>query len=34
MEQNLNEFVILGIGNIVGWGEELILKIKEYKIND
>ena len=33
MAQNLNESVILGIGNIVGWGEELMKNMKEYKID-
>ena len=32
MEQNLNECVILGIGNIVGWGENLMKKLKEFKV--
>ena len=25
---------IMGIGNMVGWGEEFILKLKQAKIND
>ena len=28
---NLNSFNVLGIGNIVGWGEEFLQKIKVYK---
>ena len=32
MEQNVNEVVILGIGNIVGWGENLMKKLKEFKV--
>ena len=30
----LNDYFILGIGNMVGWGEEFILKLKQAKIND
>ena len=26
----MNNFFILGIGNIVGWGEEFVKKLKEY----
>ena len=33
MAENLNESVVLGIGNIVGWGEELMKNMKEYKID-
>ena len=33
MDKKLNNFVILGIGNIVGWGEVLMKKIKEYKVD-
>ena len=32
MEQDLEGFVILGIGNIVGWGENLMKKLKEFKV--
>ena len=28
----LNENTIVGIGNIVGWGEDFINKLKEFKI--
>ena len=28
---NLNSFNVLGIGNIVGWGEEFLQKIKVYR---
>tara|TARA_Y100001970_G_C14238045_1_gene863125 strand:+ start:381 stop:1502 length:1122 start_codon:yes stop_codon:yes gene_type:complete len=27
----LNDYVIVGIGNIVGWGEDFIKKLREYK---
>ena len=33
IDDNLNDFVVLGIGNIVGWGELLMKKMKEYKID-
>ena len=33
MGNNLNEFMILGIGNIVGWGEVLMKKMKEFKVD-
>ena len=29
---NLNSFNVLGIGNIVGWGEEFLQKIKVYRV--
>ena len=29
----LNGFIVLGIGNIVGWGELLMKKIKEFKVD-
>ena len=28
----LNGYFVLGIGNMVGWGEEFISKIKEYEL--
>ena len=31
---NLSGEYIMGIGNMVGWGEEFILKMKQEKIND
>ena len=31
--EDLNDFIVLGIGNIVGWGELLMKKMKEYKID-
>ena len=33
MGNDLNGFMILGIGNIVGWGEILMKKMKEFKID-
>ena len=33
MDKDLNNFIVLGIGNIVGWGELLMKKMKEYKID-
>ena len=33
MSKNLDSFVVLGIGNIVGWGETLMKKLKEIKID-
>ena len=32
IDDNLNAFVVLGIGNIVGWGEKFVSKIKGYKV--
>ena len=29
---SLNGYIIVGIGNIVGWGDELIKQIKQYKV--
>ena len=29
-----NDYLILGIGNIVGWGENFVNEMKRYKIND
>jgi len=31
--KDLSNFIVLGIGNIVGWGELLMKKMKEYKID-
>ena len=31
---NLSNYLIVGIGNIVGWGDKFIREIKEYKCND
>tara|TARA_B100001142_G_scaffold329606_1_gene393556 strand:+ start:1769 stop:2929 length:1161 start_codon:yes stop_codon:yes gene_type:complete len=31
--KDLSDFIVLGIGNIVGWGELLMKKMKEYKID-
>ena len=28
----LNKYIIVGIGNIVGWGDSFIEKIKQYRI--
>jgi len=33
MDDTLSNFVILGIGNIVGWGEMLMKQLKEFKID-
>ena len=33
MGKNLDGFVVLGIGNIVGWGEILMKKLKEIKVD-
>ena len=33
MGNSLNNFMILGIGNIVGWGEVLMKKMKEFKVD-
>jgi len=33
MAIDLNSFIILGIGNIVGWGELLMKKMKEFKVD-
>ena len=33
MAEDLDNFVVLGIGNIVGWGELLMKKMKEYKVD-
>jgi len=33
MGQNLDGFVVLGIGNIVGWGEILMKKLKDIKVD-
>tara|TARA_B110000014_G_C20107726_1_gene582845 strand:+ start:765 stop:1928 length:1164 start_codon:yes stop_codon:yes gene_type:complete len=33
MGKNLDGFVVLGIGNIVGWGEMLMKKLKELKVD-
>ena len=33
MDDNLSNFVILGIGNIVGWGEILMKQLKELKVD-
>jgi len=30
----IDNFTIVGIGNIVGWGDKFIKKLKKYKIND
>tara|TARA_B100000676_G_scaffold75775_1_gene75332 strand:- start:16556 stop:17719 length:1164 start_codon:yes stop_codon:yes gene_type:complete len=32
-DETLSNYVILGIGNIVGWGEILMKKMKEYKVD-
>ena len=32
MGKDLNNYIVLGIGNIVGWGEALMKKLKEFKI--
>ena len=29
-----NKYLILGIGNIVGWGENFVNEIKRFQIND
>ena len=29
---NLDEYYIVGIGNMVGWGEELVYHLKEYRV--
>jgi hypothetical protein len=29
---NLDEYYILGIGNMVGWGEEFVQHLKEYRV--
>ena len=28
----LNQFTIVGIGNIVGWGDKFINKLRNYKV--
>jgi hypothetical protein len=28
----LNQYTVVGIGNIVGWGENFINKLKKFKI--
>ena len=33
MDNTLSNFVILGIGNIVGWGETLMKEMKEFKVD-
>jgi len=33
MAEDLDDFIVLGIGNIVGWGELLMKKMKEYKVD-
>ena len=33
MAEDLDSFIVLGIGNIVGWGELLMKKMKEFKID-
>ena len=33
MAEDLDNFIVLGIGNIVGWGELLMKKMKEFKID-
>ena len=33
MVEDLNGFIVLGIGNIVGWGELLMKKMKEFKVD-
>ena len=33
MAEDLDGFIVLGIGNIVGWGELLMKKMKEFKID-
>ena len=33
MAEDLDNFIVLGIGNIVGWGELLMKKMKEYKVD-
>ena len=33
MDNTLSNFVILGIGNIVGWGEILMKEMKEFKVD-
>ena len=33
MTEDLDNFIVLGIGNIVGWGELLMKKMKEYKVD-
>ena len=33
MDKDLSNFIVLGIGNIVGWGELLMKKMKEYKVD-
>jgi len=32
-DESLFDYVVLGIGNIVGWGEILMKKMKEYKVD-
>ena len=32
--KTLNNFFIMGIGNIVGWGEEFVTNLKEYRTDD
>ena len=31
---NLNQYLVFGIGNIVGWGDKFVQKMKEFKISD
>ena len=31
---SLDDHLIFGIGNIVGWGDEFVKNIKDFKIND
>tara|TARA_B100000676_G_scaffold60235_1_gene59564 strand:- start:12154 stop:13317 length:1164 start_codon:yes stop_codon:yes gene_type:complete len=33
MDDNLADFIVLGIGNIVGWGEVLMKELKELKVD-
>ena len=32
--KSLNNSFIMGIGNIVGWGEEFVANLKRYRQND
>ena len=31
---DLNSFFVMGIGNIVGWGDDFLNHLKKYRINE
>jgi len=30
----LNNYLVIGVGNIVGWGDRFVQEMKRYRVND